>query len=123
MAIPELRRDFRRIDNLRNVRAVTFVWLWTALLAFVGTHFGVWAALAAFVLMGPMHARFAILMHESAHKLLFTNKRANDVVGKWLIAYPALVPIGIYRRSALRPSPRGVRTRRTGHGLLQRLPV
>jgi fatty acid desaturase len=38
-------------------------------------------------------------MHEAAHKLLFTNKRANDFVGKWLIAYPAFVPISLYRRS------------------------
>jgi fatty acid desaturase len=57
-----------------------------------------WAYLAAFVLMGPMYARFAILMHEAAHKLLFTNKRANDWVGTWLLAYPTWTPISIYRR-------------------------
>ena len=56
------------------------------------------AYLAAFILMGPMYARFAILMHEAAHKLLFTNKRANDWVGTWLIAYPTWTPISIYRR-------------------------
>ena len=99
MAIPELRRHFRTIENWRNIRAVIVVWLWTGSLAFVGVHLGLWAAISVFVLMGPMHARFAILMHEAAHKLLFSNKRANDFVGKWLIAYPALVPISIYRRS------------------------
>ena len=99
MAIPELRRNFRKIENWRNVRAVTFAWLWTGALAFAGVRLGLWAVLVVFALMGPMHARFAILMHEAAHKLLFTNKRANDVVGKWLIAYPAMVPISIYRRS------------------------
>ena len=57
-----------------------------------------WAYLAAFVLMGPMYARFAILMHEAAHKLLFTDKRANDWVGTWLLAYPTWTPISIYRR-------------------------
>ena len=99
MAIPELRANFRRIENWRNVRAVTMVWLWTALMAWAGTRYTWGAAVAVFVLMGPMHARFAILMHEAAHKLLFTNKRINDFVGKWLIAYPAMVPISIYRRS------------------------
>ena len=99
MAIPELRKNYRHIENWRNVRAVTFVWLWTAALAYLGVRFGPFAALAVFILMGPMHARFAILMHESAHKLLFTNKRANDFVGKWFIAYPAMVPISIYRRA------------------------
>jgi fatty acid desaturase len=56
-------------------------------------------AIACFIAMGPMHARFAILMHEAAHKLLFTSKRLNDWVGTWLLAYPAMVPIAIYRRS------------------------
>jgi fatty acid desaturase len=99
MAIPELRRNYRRIENWRNVRAVALLWAWTALLAYCGVRFGVLATLAVFVVMGPMHARFAILMHEAAHKLLFTNKRVNDFVGKWLIAYPAMVPITIYRRA------------------------
>jgi fatty acid desaturase len=99
MAIPELRARYRHIDNWRNVRAVTMVWAWTLALAFAGTHLGWAGAVAVFILMGPMHARFAILMHEAAHKLLFTNKRWNDFVGKWLIACPAFVPISLYRRS------------------------
>jgi len=99
MAIPELRARYRKIDNRRNVRALLMVWAWTALLAYAGTHWGPAVLVAAFVLMGPMHARFAILMHEAAHKLLFTNKRANDAIGTWLVAYPAFVPISLYRRS------------------------
>ena len=99
MAIPDLRSSFRHIDNWRNVRAVVMVWFWTALLVYLGANWGPWAALAAFILMGPMHARFAILMHEAAHRLLFSAKKTNDFVGKWLIAYPAFVPISIYRRS------------------------
>ena len=99
MARPDLRRDLRRIDNLRNAVTVGSVWLWVAVIIGVA----VWidnpiAYVAAFVLMGPMYALFAILMHEAAHKLLFTNKAANDWVGTWLIAYPAWTPISIYRR-------------------------
>jgi fatty acid desaturase len=48
--------------------------------------------------MGPAHARFASLGHEAAHRLLFTNKRANDFVGRWLIGYPSFFPFDIYRR-------------------------
>ena len=121
MAIPELRKNYRQIENWRNVRALTMVWLWTAALAYVGVRFGPWAALAVFILMGPMHARFAILMHESAHKLLFTNKRANDFIGKWLIAYPGDGADLDLPARALRPSQRGVRSGRARHGLLQRL--
>jgi fatty acid desaturase len=96
---PELRRDLRTIPDARNAITVVSVWCWVALI--IGL--AVWidtplAYLAAFILMGPMYARFAILMHEAAHKLLFTNKRVNDFVGTWLIAYPTFTPISIYRR-------------------------
>jgi fatty acid desaturase len=99
MARPQLRQEFRRIDDVRNAISVASLWFWVAVL--IGA--AVWignplAYLAAFLLMGPMNARFAILMHEAAHKLLFTNKRANDWVGTWLIAYPVFTPISIYRR-------------------------
>jgi fatty acid desaturase len=99
MARPQLRQEFRRIDDVRNAISVASLWFWVAVL--IGA--AVWIGnplvyLAAFLFMGPMNARFAILMHEAAHKLLFTNKRANDWVGTWLIAYPVFTPISIYRR-------------------------
>ncbi|HEX6421382.1 MAG TPA: fatty acid desaturase, partial [Acidimicrobiales bacterium] len=42
---------------------------------------------------------FAILAHEAAHRLLFANRVANDLVGRWLLAYPALLPFEAYRRA------------------------
>ena len=99
MARPELRHGLRRIANVRNAVTVATVWLWVAVL--VGGAVWIaspWAYLAAFVLMGPLYARFAILMHEAAHRLLFSDKRTNDWVGTWLIAYPTWTPIGLYRR-------------------------
>ena len=77
-----------------------------------------WSYLIAFVLMGPMYARFAILMHEAAHKLLFTNKRWNDLdrqVGRGLprLHAGAALPAG-----ALRPPQGRVRARRARHGVL-----
>jgi fatty acid desaturase len=100
MARPELRRDLRRIANLRNAVTVATVWLWVVLV--IGAAVWIdspWSYLAAFVLMGPLYARFAIVMHESAHRLLFSDKRINDWVGTWVIAYPTWTPISIYRRS------------------------
>jgi fatty acid desaturase len=98
--VPELRQELRRIADLRNAGSVLLCWLQVA--ATVGV--AVWLAdpfayLAAIVLMGPAHARLAILGHEAAHKLLFTNKRLNDVVGRWLLSYPSFVPFEAYRRS------------------------
>ena len=99
MAIPALRADLRRIDNVRNALSVAAVWFWVALI--IGGAVWIdqwWSYLIAFVLMGPMYARFAILMHEAAHKLLFTNKRWNDWIGKWVVAYPVFTPVQLYRR-------------------------
>ena len=52
----------------------------------------------AFVLMGRAHAQFAALMHEAAHRLLFRNRRVNDLVGRWLLGFPSFTPIDLYRR-------------------------
>jgi fatty acid desaturase len=96
---PDLRAHLRRIPDGRNAVTVLMVWAWTVVIVGVAAW---WSSpigwLMAFVLMGPMHARFAILMHEAAHKLLFTDKRINDWVGTWLVAYPAYVPVQAYRR-------------------------
>ena len=99
-AVPELRTELRRIADRRNVGAVVLTW--AQVLVTIGA--AVWLShplgyLAAIVLMGPAFARLAIISHEAAHKLLFTNKRANDVVGRWLLSYPAFVPFDLYRRS------------------------
>jgi fatty acid desaturase len=99
MARPEIRAELRRIDNGRN--ALSVAGLWATVAAIVGL--AVWldnplVYVLAFVAMGPVYVRFAILMHEAAHKLLFTNKKVNDWVGTWLIAYPAFTPVTVYRR-------------------------
>ena len=100
VARPELRGPLRRIPDARNAWTVLVLWAWP--IAMVGL--ALWwgnpiGFVAAFALMGPVYVRFAILMHEAAHKLLFSNKRVNDFVGTWLIAYPAWTPIGFYRRA------------------------
>jgi fatty acid desaturase len=48
--------------------------------------------------MGRADAQFAALMHEAAHRLLFANKRWNDVVGRWVVGYPIFTSTDAYRR-------------------------
>lgn len=100
------RKDLRRVPNARNVVSVVALWVETvatvAAFVWVAGRFGgvaptVLAFTAAFLLMGRAHCRFAILMHEAAHRLLFTNRTANDLVGRWLLAYPTFVPFDLYR--------------------------
>jgi fatty acid desaturase len=98
--IREIRDGLRRIDDVRNVGSVLLTWghvAFTIAFALYLDHPVAWVV--SFAFMGAVHARMAILMHEAAHKLLFTNKRVNDAVGRWLAAYPAFVPMELYRRS------------------------
>jgi fatty acid desaturase len=100
VAIPELRPALRHIDNLRNAGTVLSLWLSVVLVVGGAEWLNTWwSYVAAFALMGPLFVRFAILMHEAAHKLLFTHKRWNDWIGTWVIAYPVFTPIQLYRRA------------------------
>ncbi|MEZ5257158.1 MAG: fatty acid desaturase family protein [Ilumatobacteraceae bacterium] len=59
---------------------------------------GWWFVPVGIVLMGRAHAQFASLMHEAAHRVLFANKRANDLVGRWILGYPGWTSTDAYRR-------------------------
>jgi fatty acid desaturase len=97
--VPEWREELRRIPSWRNAWAVLFVWIQTigviALAVWWGNPIGY---VLAFLLMGRADAQFAALMHESAHRLLFANRRANDLVGRWLLGYPSFTSTDAYRR-------------------------
>jgi fatty acid desaturase len=88
------------VPDLANAMHVAGVWVQSvgviALAAWWGHPVG-WAI--AFAMCGRAMVRFAILMHEAAHRLLFANRSVNDWVGRWLLAYPSFTPIDAYRRS------------------------
>ena len=97
--VPDWREDLRRIPSWRN--ALTVVLLYALTIGVVA--FAVWVNhpvvwILAFLAMGPVIARYNILMHEAAHRLLFANRKLNDFVGRWLLGYPVFAPIDLYRR-------------------------
>ncbi|MGZ8766594.1 MAG: fatty acid desaturase [Acidimicrobiia bacterium] len=96
---PQFREHLRTIPSWANAWTVVFVWLQTiaVLVAAVWIDHPITWVLA-FLLIGRAHVQLNILQHEAAHRLLFANRRLNDWVGRWLLAYPALVPIDLYRR-------------------------
>ncbi len=97
---PGLRASLRRIPGARNV--VTVIGAWLQSFGVVAAAVAVdrwWAYLIAFFLMGRAFALLNILGHEAAHRLLFERKAVNDVVGRWLLAYPGWTPFDVYRRS------------------------
>lgn len=96
---PALRDELRRTPSARNAVSVASCWIQTVgviVLACASHHPAVWVV--AFLLMGRAHAQFAALMHEAAHRLLFADKRLNDLVGRWLLGYPSFTNTDAYRR-------------------------
>jgi fatty acid desaturase len=98
--VPAVREALRHIPNGRNALSVLSLYAQT-----VGVIAGaVWindpvAYVAAFGLIGRAHCQYNILGHEAAHRLLFSNKKANDRVGRWLLAYPSFQALDLYRRA------------------------
>lgn len=99
MPVRPLRDELRRIPTVRNAITVVVAMVQTfgvvAAAVVVDTW---WAFLTAFVLMGRGHCLLNILGHEAAHRLLFPNRRVNDFVGRWLLAYPTFQAFFAYRR-------------------------
>ncbi|MDG2261179.1 MAG: fatty acid desaturase [Actinomycetota bacterium] len=99
--LPHFRAELRGIPNARNVFTCLTTLAYPLVIVGVAisiSHPIVWVA--AFALMGSVFARFAILNHEAAHRLLFSNKRFNDFVGQWIFGWLAFGSgSDAYRRS------------------------
>ena len=102
IARPDVRAELRRIPDARNVLTVVSALAQTVgVVAWAGWAGTWWSYLLAFLVMGRGHCQINILGHEAAHKLLFTNRVANDAVGRWLCAYPGLQGMLSYRKAHL----------------------
>ena len=104
MAVGPLRSDLRRIASWRNAFTVAAALSQTVGLiigtGLVVSRTGWWPLyIGTFLLMGRGFALLSILGHESAHKLLFANQRANDLVGAIFCNGLGFTSQGAYRRS------------------------
>lgn len=95
---PVFRERLRRIPSWRNLGSVVLLYVQTGAVLWATVAWGPWIWPITFVLMGRAFAQFASLMHEAAHRLLFSDKRANDLVGRWLLGYPSFTSTDAYRR-------------------------
>ncbi len=94
-----LRDELRRIPNARNMVAVLSTLLQSYGVVIAAAVINTWwSYLVAFVLMVRGHVCLNILGHEAAHRLLFSNRRANDWVGRFL-AYSSYQAMLAYRRA------------------------
>jgi fatty acid desaturase len=99
MAMRPLRDELRQIPTARNVVTVVLALAQTFGVVIAAAWLNTWwSYLLAFLLMGRGHCLLNILGHEAAHRLLFPNRALNDLVGRWLLAYPTFLAFGAYRR-------------------------
>ena len=83
---PDLRAELRRIPNVRNAALVVIAVAYPVVVSWLAVTVDNPAGwIVAFLLMGGYFQRVLTLFHEAAHRLLFTNRRLNDVVGEQII--------------------------------------
>ena len=99
MPKPPWRQELRRIPDLRNVVAVGSTLLQSFGVVIAAAWINTWwSYLLAWVLMARGHVCLNILGHEAAHRLLFTDRRANDYVGRFM-GYSSYQAMLAYRRA------------------------
>jgi fatty acid desaturase len=96
---PDELAELQRVSDVRSSLAIAenFAWIagWMALAAIWPNPLTIGLAILG---IGTRQLGFAVLFHDAAHRGLFTNRRANDVLGNWLTAYPVWSEIEPYRR-------------------------
>jgi fatty acid desaturase len=98
LTLDELDR-FRRTSTLRGARMVLHAWATIAgAIALYVLRPSVWTLGLAVVVIGARQLGLVVLMHETAHWLLFPALRANTLVGTWLCAAPLGEDLRAYRR-------------------------
>lgn len=96
----ELRAELRQIPDARNAVTVLLALAFPpAIVAVVILAANPLVTIAAFPLMAIAQNRMYILHHEAAHRLLFSNRKINDVLGITVLGW---IPLGTgthhYRR-------------------------
>jgi fatty acid desaturase len=95
---PEELAVIRKRSDLRGLWCVAHAWgvifaCWAALI--LVPHPAVWAI--GIVLVGARQLGLAILMHDAAHGVLTDNKRLNEALGQWFLAWPVISDLYNYR--------------------------
>lgn len=101
LGIAELRELSRRRPGRA---ALAIARQWAVILAAAGAacYLDRWYAyLVAIVVIATRQHALAVLMHDGAHRLLFSDRRVNDLVSDLLLAFPLFISTALYRRHHL----------------------
>ena len=94
----EQYEEIKAKQDWRNVLSISTNWLQMAA-AMVLFYFypNAITFLVALVIIGSKQFALAVLAHDAAHNLLFTNNKVNDWAGQWFCAYPIFQDNRVYR--------------------------
>jgi len=98
VTLEELGR-LRRTSSLRGAGLVLHAWVTiAAAMALFALRPSPWTLGVSVVVIGTRQLGLVVLMHETAHWLLFSSLRANTWVGTWLCAAPMGEDLRAYQR-------------------------
>ena len=94
----EERKMLMKHNNVRATLELAFhLFLIFASFFLIHLYPSVFTILPALFLLGGQQLALAILMHDSSHHSVFSNKAVNDFVGNWFGAYPLFNHMPSYR--------------------------
>jgi fatty acid desaturase len=90
--------EIRMKKNSMNILALMFDW-GLIILGFCLFYFfpSTLSFFVSVVIVGSRQFALAVLAHDGAHHLLFSNSKTNDFVSQWFIAYPIFQDNRVYR--------------------------
>jgi fatty acid desaturase len=94
----EQYEEIKEKQDWRNVLSISSNWLqMSSAMALFSFYPNVLTFLVALVIIGSRQFALAVLAHDAAHNLLFSNNKVNDWAGQWFCAYPIFQDNRVYR--------------------------
>ena len=94
----EQYEEIKEKQDWRNVLSISSNWLqMSSAMALFFIYPNVITFLVALVIIGSRQFALAVLAHDAAHNLLFSNNKVNDWAGQWFCAYPIFQDNRVYR--------------------------
>lgn len=85
-------------NNWKAALEIADTWLW---IAFAFALVAVWpnpiTVIISLFIIGGKQLACAIILHDCSHDSMFTNRRANRIIGNWFGAYPILHDVDKYK--------------------------
>ncbi|MBW2274387.1 MAG: fatty acid desaturase family protein [Deltaproteobacteria bacterium] len=96
-------QELLRFDDRRGAWIVLSTWgLIFGAMALVAWWPGFFTVVVALCVIGAQQLGLAVVMHDAAHRSMFSERSVNDWVGSWLAAYPTWQDVERYRPYHLR---------------------